>query len=274
MKKICSITTTANTMESFLLPEAIALMNDGWESHVISNMNDKVISKVPEGIRYYSLPMERTYNIKIAIRSIYSLYKIFREEKYDMVQYGTTHACLFGSIASWLARVPIRVFLQWGPIGYADYTGLKRYALMGIERMIGKLSTHIRTVSRKNLESSVHDGLYLKEKADVVGAGGTIGVDLDNYDLSKKEAYRKEIRAKYGLSDNDFVFGYVGRICKPKGSNELICAFRDLKVEGCKLMLIGDVEGGFNPELRKWAEESPDVVLTDRILYEDRKSVV
>ena len=269
MKKICSITTTANSMESFLLPEAIALKADGWESHIITNMNKKVESILPEGLKYYSIPMERTYNLRIAISTIIKMYRIFRKEKYDLVQYGTTHACLFGSIAAWLARVPARVFLQWGPIGYADYTGIRRFALLNVERLIGKLSTHIRTVSRKNLNSSVDDNLYPRDKASVVGEGGTIGVDLNRYDLHKKLEYRKEIRSKYEISMNEFVFGYVGRICKPKGSNELIEAFRELKSGEYTLMLIGDIESGFDHNLEEWAKQSSKVVMTDRISYDD-----
>lgn len=268
--KICSITTIPNSMWTFMVPEALALSKDGWESVVISSFSEKDIQKMPDAIRAYSVPMERNYNLKVAVKCIVKLYTIFRNEKFDVVQYGTTHACLFGAIASFLARVPHRVFLQWGPTGYNDFTGWKRTCTKSVEVLIGKLSTTIRTVSRKNLAESVKDGLYPLKKANVVGEGGTIGVNLDDYLIENRDDYRKEIRRIYGLTDSDFVFGFTGRISKPKGVNELLEAFKSiLEQHPAKLMLIGADESVSDIPLLKWARECPDVVLTGPIPHKE-----
>ncbi len=214
--------------------------------------------------------MERTYNIKEAINCIWKLYKIFRQEKFDVVQYGTTHAALYGSIASYIARTPNRVFLQWGPTGYNDFTGVKRWFTKSIEILIGKLSTTIRTVSRKNLIESVKDGLYPENKASVVGAGGTIGVDLNDYPIEKREEFKNEIRKNYGLKNSDFIIGFIGRVSKAKGIYELLEAFKIIRDKyPVKLMLIGPNETTSAIPLLTWAKESEDVIFTGRIPHEE-----
>lgn len=249
-----------------MVPEAIALKNDGWDSVVISSFSENDMQDVSKELRAYSVPMERTYSLKVAAKCIIQLYKIFRREKFDVVQYGTTHACLFGSIASFLAGVPHRVFLQWGPTGYNDFTGIKRSMTKSVEVLIGMLSTTIRTVSRKNLSESVKDKLYPQKKASVVGEGGTIGVNLDDYPIQKRDEYRREIRIKYGLDDSDFVFGFTGRISKPKGVNELLEAFKSIiEKHPAKLLMIGADESASDIPLLGWAKESSDVILTGTI---------
>lgn len=257
-------------MWNFMVPEAVALSKDGWDSVVISSFSENDLQKIPDELRAYSVPMERTYNLKTAVKCISLFYSIFKKEKFDVVQYGTTHACLFGSIASFLARTPHRVFLQWGPTGYNDFTGLKRVFTKSVEILIGKLSTTIRTVSRKNLIESVKDGLYPLKKASVVGEGGTIGVNLEDYPIEKKDVYRKEIRNKYGLTDYDFIFGFTGRISMPKGVNELLEAFKSiLERRSAKLLLIGADESMSDIPLLEWARVCPDVILTGPIPHKD-----
>lgn len=270
MKKICSITTIPTSMENFMYPEALGLLKAGWDSVVITNFDEKSIKSLPKELRHYSVPMERSYNIKIACKCIFKLYKIFRKERFDVVQYGTTHACLFGSIASFFARVPHRVFLQWGPIGYNDYTGIKRFLTKSIEVLIGKLSTTIRTTSQKNLAESVKDGLYPESKASVVGEGGTIGVDLNNFKIELRDKFRQEIRTKYNIGENDIVFGFAGRLSKPKGINELLEAFKVVSKDlACKLMLVGPDESVSDVPLMDWAKGNPNVIFTGGIKHQD-----
>ena len=47
-------------------------------------------------------------------KSILDFIKIFRKEKFDMVQYSTPNAACYASIAAKICRVPIRLYCQWG----------------------------------------------------------------------------------------------------------------------------------------------------------------
>lgn len=66
-------------------------------------------------------------------------------------------------------------------------------------------------------------------------------VDLKRFDYSKRDKWRREIRLKLGYSNVDFIYGFVGRITRDKGINELLEAFLEFKDES-KLLLIGNFE--------------------------------
>lgn len=44
--------------------------------------------------------------------------------------------------------------------------------------------------------------------------------------------WRDEVRRELGLSENDFVYGFVGRITRDKGVNELLEAYFSLNTDG------------------------------------------
>ncbi|MFQ6827727.1 MAG: glycosyltransferase [Faecalimonas sp.] len=73
------------------------------------------------------------------------------------------------------------------------------------------------------------------------GNGSTGGVDLSKFDFLKRLEWRAEIRKELGYDENDFVYGFVGRITRDKGINELLSAFLKLE-DSSKLLLVGDVE--------------------------------
>ena len=120
-----------------------------------------------------------------------------------------------------------------------------------------------------NMEFAVNEGLYKASKADVVGRGGTIGVDLSNYDISKKAEWREIIRDKNGISKDDFVFGFSGRVSADKGCKELFTAFKKVSEnnENVKLMIAGPIDdkSGSDDEIFNWAKNSDKVVFTGQI---------
>jgi glycosyltransferase involved in cell wall biosynthesis len=115
----------------------------------------------------------------------------------------------------------------------------------------------------------IKDGLYTKEKVRVLGKGGTVGVDTQKFSFRKKTIYNKEIRDQYNISPDSTVLGFVGRIQRDKGINELLTAFKNLLSSNNQaiLMLVGAVDYA-NPvddELMKWAENEKNVVFTGQV---------
>ncbi len=185
-------------------------------------------------------------------KSVLKFKNLCREKKFDMVVYATPNGALYGSIGSRLAGVPCRVLAQWG-MRYVGFDGGKRVIIREIEKISCRFATDIRNVSVKNREIAVADGMYPPEKCKVLGKGGTIGVDLQQYDLTKIPMMRKDIRQKYGISSSDIVYGFVGRICKDKGVHELFQAFKSVRMNqnNAVLMLLGkeDVNAGLDEQL-------------------------
>lgn len=272
MKKICILTTISGTMKSFVVPTAEYLHREcGYDVTLICDTDEAFGASLSEGIRYIPVSMGRGIDFK-ALGSIRELKKIFKREKFDMVQYSTPNAACYASIAAKACRVPIRLYCQWG-IRYVGLSGKSRMIFKLIEKLVCQNSTHIRAVSPKNMAFAVSEGLYPADKAKVIGKGGTIGVDMESYKPEKKGMWREIIREKYGIGEDEFVFGFVGRISTDKGCGELLSAFRSLCEErdDCRLVLIGSTEddGRIDAELIKWSKESDRVVYTGKIAKEE-----
>lgn len=268
MKKICFVTTVSLTMKAFVLETAKYLHNEGgYDVTLICNNDDEFAASLPEYIKFIPVSMARGVDLSV-FSSILAFIKIFKEQKFDMVQFSTPNASLAASIAAKICKVPVRLYCQWG-IRYVGFSGIARKIFKFIEKIVCKNATHINAVSPMNMEFAVNEGLYKAKKAAVVGRGGTIGVDLTNYDFSKKSQWRKEIRQKNGLDENDFVFGFSGRVSADKGCKELFTAFKKLseEKENVKLFIAGPIDdkSGTEDEIFTWAKNSDNVVFTGQI---------
>lgn len=268
LKKICFCTTVSSTLETFVLPTARALYDTNeYEIYFISTSNKKFEKKLPDYITFIPINMKRGIDLS-AFKSIFLFYKYFKLYHFDIVQYSTPNASLYASIASKYAKIPVRLYAQWG-IRYVGFSGLKRKVFKFIEKIICRKSTDIRAVSNMNRDYSIKERLYQKEKVKVLGSGGTIGVSLDEFNYEYKKRYRKEIRDLYNLN-NEFLFGFVGRLSTDKGANELLECLKKLNSENIKLFCIGPKEndGSINKDLLQWAENSNRVIFTGFISHD------
>lgn len=268
MKKICICTTVSITMKTFVVETAKYLHeNCGYDITLICNEDEKFEKSLPEYLHFIPVHMARGIDLS-ALKSIKQFMQIFKEHKYDMVQYSTPNAACYASIAAKRAKVPVRLYCQWG-IRYVGMSGISRKIFKAIEKMVCRNSTDIRAVSPMNKAFAVSEGLYPEEKAVVVGKGGTIGVDMQRYDISKKPEYRSEIRKQYGISDEAFVYGFAGRVSADKGCTELLKAFRKITESepDAKLLIVGPMEAncGVPVELLDWVRKSEQVVMTGMV---------
>ncbi|NLX03262.1 MAG: glycosyltransferase family 4 protein [Syntrophomonadaceae bacterium] len=266
MKKICFVTTISGTLKAFVLDTAKYLHENGdYRITFICNNDEEFAQLLPDYIRYIPVSMERGISLS-GIKAVFELYSIFRREKFDMVQYSTPNASFYASIAARFAAVPVRLYCQWG-IRYVSFNGFSRRLFKKIEKITCFLSTSIRAVSPQNMKFSINEGLYKPEKVKVLGQGGTIGVDINHYDIENRGEYNFSIRKQYGIN-NEFVYGFVGRLSKDKGVNELLAAFKNISTdEDVKLFIIGETEinNGIDRELINWAKNSSKAIFTGRI---------
>lgn len=268
MKKICICTTVSITMKTFVVETAKYLHeNCGYDITLICNEDEKFEKSLPEYLHFIPVHMARGIDLS-ALKSIKQFMQIFKEQKFDMVQYSTPNAACYASIAAKRAKVPVRLYCQWG-IRYVGMSGISRKIFKAIEKMVCRNSTDIRAVSPMNKAFAVSEGLYPEEKAVVVGKGGTIGVDMQRYDISKKPEYRSEIRKQYGISNEAFVYGFAGRVSADKGCTELLTAFRKITESepDAKLLIVGPMEDncGVPAEILEWARKSKQVIMTGMV---------
>lgn len=265
MKKICFVTTISLTLKMFVKKTAEYIHdNTDWDISFICSNDDEFAASLPEYIHYYPIPMERGISLS-GIKAMLEMRKIFKREKFDLVQYSTPNASLYAALASKLAGIPRRLYCQWG-LAYVGFSGLKRKIFKAEEKLVCALSTWIEPDSKSNLDFSHKERLYPLNKGSVIWNGSACGVNLVKFNCSKREEYRKVIRERLNITEDSFIIGFVGRITRDKGINELYEAFKEVQSnhEKCYLLMVGpsEVDQSVNVDLAEWAEKSEHVMFT------------
>lgn len=262
-KRICFVTTLPITLKTFVHVQAEFLMRNGWDVTLICSEDSNFHHEVPKGVKYIPLPFKRGIDPFGVPISIVRLFQLFKRERFDIVQYSTPNAAFYSSTAAWLACVPTRLYAQWG-IRYVGFDGIARQFFKILERWCCRCSTIIEPDSVSNLEFSIKEGLYHRSKGRVTWNGSASGVDLERFNISKKDDWRTEYRNKAGFEPHHLVIGFVGSIRRDKGCNELIAACRSFfgDMPEARLLLIGDKHffNTIDNDLRDWVASSTQVI--------------
>ena len=268
MKKICFVTTIFMTYKSFLLELTKYLHETGeYEISLICNKEDNIKEILPDYVRYYPIKMERGISLSL-ISSIKQIYNILKKNKFDIVQYSTPNASFYTAVASKLAKVPVRLYCQWG-IRYMGFEGVKRNIFKLLEYITCKFSTHIEVESHSIQNFSVSENLYVKQKSKVIWNGSACGVNLEKFDISKRKIWRDAKKSELDINKTDIVYIYAARLTADKGINELLSAFLDLSksYSNIKLLVLGGMDNKDSLEMSVFneAKNSDSVIFTGNV---------
>ena len=92
-------------------------------------------------------------------------------------------------------------------------------------------------------------------------------IDVERFSRTVSEAKKKNIRSRLGLSEQDFVILYVGRIMEIKGVLELMQAVIGLEDAHIKLMIMGSANSGkwafssYEKKVKKLAAQNRDQII-------------
>ena len=193
---------------------------------------------------YLATPVARKISIISDLKSIFRLCRYIRQNHIDIVEGHSPKGALLGMIAAKLCGVPKRIYFRHGLV-YETSHGLKRKLLIWIDKLTSACATKVVCVSNSLMQQSLRDHLCPASKQVLLGNGTCGGIDTQkkynpsSIDPKKLASYRSQ----YGLSENDFVIGYTGRLVRDKGIIELIDAFDRLPEElHAKLLLVGMFE--------------------------------
>lgn len=94
--------------------------------------------------------------------------------------------------------------------------------------------------------------------------------DIEKFNISLNEEERNSIREKYGISKNDTVFIFTGRISKEKGVIELAQAFSDVSSNNnsIKLLIVGSAQTG-NDIVNEYTQKVYDILepLNEKVIF-------
>lgn len=263
MKKIIRATTVPISLYAFC-DGLLSKLSTEYEVIALSSPGE-LLEKVSEreGVRTIAIPMERRISIWKDLKSLFSLIKVFRKERPDMVHSMTPKAGLLCMLAGRLTRVPVRIHTFTGLV-WPTTEGVQRKVLMLTDRITCACATHI-IPEGEGVKNDLISGKITKKSLKVLGYGNVRGTDMDYYDRTPEV---KEVAAP--LIDKDkFTFLFVGRIVKDKGVNELVNAFLRLNLlkPETRLFLVGPYEDDIDPvlpETRKAIDDNEAIIAVGR----------
>ena len=239
----------------YLLKGQLAFMSkNGFNVTMISSdgqeLNDVIEN---EKCAHIIIPLTRKITILKDLKATYNLYKLIRKEKPDIVHTHTPKAGIIGMLASYFARVPIRLHTVAG-LPLMEAIGFKRIILNFVEKVTCKCSTKVFPNSYGLKKIILKYKFTSEKKLKVIGNGSSNGIDTSFFDpelFSSKE--KNKLKSDLGIERNDFVFIFVGRLVTDKGINELVEVFNELcsDLKGIKLLLVGPFEDELDPLQKK-----------------------
>lgn len=267
-KKICALTTISKTMDWFIVDSMRNLADNGYDVTLICDMEDGFAERNEDYAKCINIPMSRGVSVRDLLTVPLKLRKIFRDNRFDIIYYTSPNVSLYASIGGLLAGINKRVYSQCG-LRYVSFSGVKKRVFWLVEKLTCMLSTTIRAQSPQNMQFAINEHLCTKDKISVVGIGGTIGVKLSDCDAFNHEQFRQDLRRKYGIPQDSFVYGYVGRINADKGINELVSAFMNLhkKYQNIYLVMVGMFDNA-NPitnENMLIAKSNSNIIMTGNV---------
>ena len=200
-------------------------------------------------VKSHGIKMAREISLFSDVISLFKLVLYFSKEQPDLLHANTPKGSLLSLTAAWLCKVPIRIYYIHG-LRYQGTTGFKRKLLMTMEKISCYFATQIIAVSN-GVREVLHEDHITKKKIKVIWNGSANGIDLKYFDPNHPEVHN--VRPQYAITEDDFVFGFLGRLVGDKGINELVQAFNQLNTEysNIKLLLIGSYEDHLDPLRQK-----------------------
>jgi len=220
-----------------------------------------------EGIEVYPLEMPRRITPLGDLLAMLRLAWLFRKLRPEIVHGHTPKGGLLAMLASWLAGVRGRVYTLHGlPIETA--TGFKRTLLRWTERLSCGLARRVTSVSESLRRRAASLGIARAEDIEVLAAGTVNGVDADRrfapWRVSQTDAART--RRALGIPTELRVLGFVGRVVRDKGVEDLLEAWKELREEfpDLQLAIVGPEEpqDPLSPDAQKLLRSDPRIRLT------------
>lgn len=246
-EKVLHIVTVSFVINHFFGKQFLYLKGKtGNDYHLgCSPSNDFIELSQKLGYAPFEVEITRSINPLKDLKAVFLIYKYIKKNKITKVVGHTPKGGMVAMIASFFAGVPDRIYFRHGLV-YETCSGFKKFLLKSIERLSGALATKVVCVSNSVKKISEDDLLNAPEKNIVLGLGTCNGIDTEERfnPNNKDEVIIQVLKNKYDISHEDKVVGYVGRLVKDKGIDDLIKAWAIIKAKfpKAKLLLVGPIE--------------------------------
>lgn len=258
---MCVIVTIDLTIQNLCRGRLEYLIEHGFDITVVCAPTPLAAAIEARGVRLHTAPLTRKISPLRDLLALWNLYRFLRKQRFDLVEVSTPKGALIGSLAAKLSGVPCLVHLLRG-LAYQGKSGLRARLLRVAHAIPCRIADRVISISNQTMQQACSDDVCAGDRIEVLGHGSSNGVDLARFSPLPEEARRK-VRAELGVSDEDVVVGFVGRLTQDKGIVELVDVFVALSetMPKLRLLVVGDYEERDRPPQRVMDEiaENPRI---------------
>lgn len=242
-------TSTVPMSLNLLLKGQLAYLSKDFEIIAVSSQgSDLDIVRERENIVVKAVDMERGISPLKDLISLIKMTFLLIREKPQIIHSITPKAGLISMLAGKIAGVPIRMHTFTGLI-FPSKVGILQKILIAMDKLLCWSATNIYPEGQ-GVKNDLLKYDITSKPLKVLANGNVNGLDL-NY-FSQENFSNNDIshlKSSLGISENDFVYIFVGRLVGDKGIRELVAAFAEISKTNtkAKLILVGTEEPDLDP---------------------------
>lgn len=220
---VCSIGTVPKW---FLLEHFRNMRHEGFEVILVcTNDENAEYSVRATGVRFIPITISQPITPFTDLVSLLRLWIKLCQLRPVIVHSHMSKPGLIGSLAGWLARVPIRIYHNHG-MALLSARGWKYWILRLTESIACRCATEVIFVAPSNMKDAIDIGICPRNKAIVLGPGTISGVDTNKYNPEVATPRGAKLREEAGIPEDSWLVGFVGRIIPHKGVETILEAWR------------------------------------------------
>ena len=235
------IATTVPETLAFILQDQPRFLSQYFDVDMVTSTGHHLEKLAFEQVPIHAIRMERGISPLSDLVSISRMIWLMLKLRPDIVHSYTPKAGFVCMLAAWICRVPVRVHTFTGLI-WPNATGWRKSLLKTVDRLLCICATEIVPESAGVLYD-LKKNQITEKPLRVIGYGNVAGVDVENFSPRAPGVKSAciQLQKRYGITRQNFVFVFVGRLNRDKGVNELLTAFIQLP-DHCRLFVLGDLD--------------------------------
>lgn len=207
-------------MERHVLDLVTGMSKEGHKVYVWAPAGTEPKLYAENGAEVY----EKYIRHEIDFKYIYDLTKFLKEKKIDILHAHELKAVSHSLIAGTLAGVKAKVTHSHTPISTWKINKIKKFIDSKIYTLMVNLLSDKEIALTPSVSKIKHlEGIKKEKHAVIPNAVSSHFIAVAE---EEKPLHAEEIRTRYGLLANDFVFGILGRMSEEKGHDLLLDAFK------------------------------------------------
>lgn len=219
----------------------------GFDTYLMAPKDEKSLSYCErENCKLLEITIAREISLVSDLKTLFQIIKILKAVKPDVVNFGTPKISLLGLMAAKFCGVKNRIFTCRG-FRFEHEEGFLQWLLKRMDTITSYCANTIICISASVKELGVKENIFDEKKCVIINKGSSNGFNLTKFNPAfVSEDSKAQLRNTLGIQQDNFVYGFLGRIIDRKGINELYEAFCDLykSDSNLRLLIVGPFDHG------------------------------